>query len=483
MVDQVTEEKELTSSLTSNRLSQKQKDTLQEIAGLLDDSAILTGDDVSARLSGKKDFSQCCAAAIIRPKNTEEVSKVLKVCFLNHQSVVTQGGMSGMVEGAVANENSFVISLERMNNIESLDKINRTITAQAGVPLQMAQELAETHELIFPVDFGARGSATLGGMVATNAGGNKVIHYGMTRDNLLGLEVVLADGTIINSMSKLIKNNTGFDLKHLFTGSEGILGIVTKVIFKLSPKPKHQHLAFVAVDQFDKLVSLLHLLKDKNGENLCAFEVMWSSYYKLVTEPLGPHKPPIENQYPYYVLLEINDWQDDSATSNFESLLEIALEEEIICDAVITQSTKEANALWAMRDNVEQVAQLWPIFIFDVSLPLDKMESYLNLIENQLQQQWAEAKHAIFGHLGDGNLHIIVGVGCDAPETKKSVEAIIYQNLLTHQGSVSAEHGIGTEKKPYLNVSRTENEIAVMKIIKKSLDTRNILNPGNVLSV
>ncbi|MEX2326732.1 MAG: FAD-binding oxidoreductase, partial [Pseudomonadales bacterium] len=379
-----------------------------------------------------------------------------------------------------SNNNEVAISLERMNHIEEVDTQSRTMTLEAGVPLQVAQEAAEREQMLFPLDLGARGTATVGGNLSTNAGGNRVIRYGMMRDQVLGLEAVLADGTIITSMNKIIKNNTGYDIKQLFIGAEGTLGIVTRLVLRLRALPASQDMAFVALNNFKDVTTFLNHIDTALGGTLSAFEVMWKDYYKLVTTPPARGKPPLSHQYHYYVLLEALGGHPQRDNERFVQALEYCLTEGIITDAVIAQNQSERDAMWAIRDDVGQVAQNWPIFTFDVSVSLNHMESYVEELKADLAEKWPEHTCMIFGHLGDGNLHIIVGIGDGTPDAKKQVEETVYQGLVSRGGSVSAEHGIGLQKKDYLSWSRSEPEIAMMQLIKNSLDPKNILNPGKI---
>ncbi|MEX0942462.1 MAG: FAD-binding oxidoreductase [Pseudomonadales bacterium] len=448
---------------------------IDALGKVLDQGGLLHGDQLKER-----QFPGAEPVALARPRTTAEVSAVLRICHERGQGVVPMGGMTGLVEGAQSNNNEVAISLERMNHIEEVDTQSRTMTLEAGVPLQVAQEAAEREQMLFPLDLGARGTATVGGNLSTNAGGNRVIRYGMMRDQVLGLEAVLADGTIITSMNKIIKNNTGYDIKQLFIGAEGTLGIVTRLVLRLRALPASQDMAFVALNNFKDVTTFLNHIDTALGGTLSAFEVMWKDYYKLVTTPPARGKPPLSHQYHYYVLLEALGGHPQRDNERFVQALEYCLTEGIITDAVIAQNQSERDAMWAIRDDVGQVAQNWPIFTFDVSVSLNHMESYVEELKADLTEKWPEHTCMIFGHLGDGNLHIIVGIGDGTPNAKKQVEETVYQGLVSRGGSVSAEHGIGLQKKDYLSWSRSEPEIAMMQLIKNSLDPKNILNPGKI---
>lgn len=457
---------------------------ISELKEALGESAVITGEDLVERyqpgsaLQGSPAGSS--PSALIRPKSTEQVSRLMKICHAADQPVIPQGGLTGLVDGTQSSGEEIAISTELMNKIESIDLQSRTMTVQAGVPLQVVQEAAEKAGMLFPLDLGARGTATIGGNVSTNAGGNRVIRYGMMRDQILGMEVVLADGTIVSSMNKIIKNNTGYDLKHLFIGAEGTLGLVTRLVLRLRSLPLSQDMAFVGVNNFTQVTEFLNDVDRNLGGTLSAFEVLWKDYYQLVTTPPAQGKPPLTSDYNYFILLEAMGGDQDADHERFVNTLGKALEEGLIEDAVIAKSQSDRDAMWAIRDDVGQMGQILPIFTFDVSVSLDQMESYVEELKANLDQKWPQHRCMIFGHLGDGNLHVIVGVGDNSPETKQQVEEIVYQGLPSRGGSVSAEHGIGLQKKKYLSWSRSEDEIAVMRTIKKSLDPKGILNPGKI---
>lgn len=458
-------------------------DIVEKISGVVGSGGLLTGKEATSRAAGIWHEQGLEAKAIVRPRNTGEVSEVMKLCHEAGQTVIAQGGRTGLVEAHVSTADDIVLSLELMNQIEELDQAGRTMTVQGGVPLQLVQESAAAEGLSFPVDLGARGSCTIGGNVATNAGGNRVIRYGMTRDNILGLEAVLADGTVISSLNKMIKNNSGYDLKQLFIGSEGTLGIVTRVVLRLREIPKSQSTALLAVEDFSRLITFLKFIDRELGGSLSAFEVMWQNFYTLVTSPPAIPTPPLEQSYPYYVLTESLGADQERDTDHFNRVLMEAVDNGLLMDVVVAKSQAERNALWAIRDSVEQTLQHGPVFIFDVSLQLRDMEGYIETVRRTLDRAWPENYCYIFGHLGDGNLHFNIAVGDGSIETRRRIEAIVYGPLQSLNGSVSAEHGIGLEKKPYLALCRNDDEIALMRQLKQSLDPKGILNPGKIFDV
>lgn len=419
--------------------------------------------------------------AVLRPSSTEEVSKALALCHQAGIGIVPWGGKTGLVEGAAA-DGMLALSLERMNAIEEIDETGGTATVQAGAILQTVCEAVEAKGYFFPLDLGGRGSATIGGNISTNAGGNRVLRYGMMRDMVLGIEAVLADGTVISSLNKLIKNNAGYDLKQLFIGSEGTLGVVTRAVLRLRPKPVSQDTTFVAVEKFDNLPKLLRHMERALGGTLSAYEVMWEDFYKLVTTEPAKGRAPIAHGHPYYVLIESMGGNQEEDSARFEAALTEALELGLASDAVIAKNQAERDEMWALRDDVGQVANIWPMFTFDVSLRIADMESYVAEIREGFAAKWPDYSLMVFGHLGDGNLHVIPGKFPDASlETRRAVEQIVYGALRKRNGSVSAEHGIGLEKRPYLGWSRSPEEVALMHTLKQALDPKGILNPGKVL--
>jgi FAD/FMN-containing dehydrogenase len=440
---------------------------------------VLTGADADEKSHGWSRLGK--PLAIVRPASTQEVSGVVRICHAAGQPIVAWGGKTGLVEGGAADD-AIALSLERMNRVEDIDAGDGTVTVQAGCTLQGLCEAVEEKGLFFPLDLGARGSATIGGNVSTNAGGNRVLRYGMTRELVLGLEAVLADGTIVSSLNHLIKNNAGYDLKQLFIGTEGTLGIVTRAVLRLRPKPAAQAVALLAADSFACLPRLLRRLEKSLGGSLSAFEVMWDDFYKLVTTEPAKGTAPIAYGHPYYILVEALGG-DDSIAGRFETALADALDAGDASDAVIAKSQAECGRIWALRDDVGQVIRNGPVFTFDVSLRLSAMESYVAQVKRELSTRWPQSTCVVFGHLGDGNLHVIVGVGDRTRQSRDGVEHIVYGALRPSHGSISAEHGIGLEKRAYLSWTRNESEIALMRTLKRALDPGNILNPGKIFQV
>lgn len=420
----------------------------------------------------------------MRPRSTEEVSTFLKLCHQARVPVTTQGGMTGLVRATMPLPGEIVLSMERMNAIEEVDTGGGVVITQTGVPLQRLQERVGESGFMFPLDLGARGSCTIGGNISTNAGGNRVIRYGMTRDLVLGLEAVLADGTILRGVRKFIKNNTGLDLKQLFVGTEGTLGVVTRAALRIFPAPAEQQVALCALESFSKVRAFLDLARARLGGDLTAFEVMWNDYYRLTTELVKGVAAPLPTNHPFYVLLESSGSDAERIRSDVEDLLEKALGQTIILDATIASSGAAAAAIWKIRDSsVELGRALGPNRVgFDISLAIDKMEAFADTVNAELKAKIDKDAYAIvFGHAGDGNLHVNAKYPA-GPDKSEDVTKLVYGITGDFAGSISAEHGIGLLKRPYLKLSRTDEEIETMRTLKRALDPHHILNPGRIFT-
>lgn len=384
---------------------------IEDLRALVGAHGVLDAAELVTRSAGAFRTDNLRARALVRPASTAEVSAVLRLCHERGIAVVTQGGLTGLVRGADAAPDEVILSLERMQAIEAIDPLQRTATVQAGVTLQALQEAVEARGLAYPLDLGARGTATLGGTAATNAGGNRVIRYGMTREMVLGIEVVLADGTVVSSMNRLIKNNTGYDLKQLFIGSEGTLGVITRLVLRLRERPMATQVAFAALDGFDQVTGFLCHMDRLLGGGLSAFEVMWNAFYRLVTSTPAKGTPPVSQDHPFYVLVEAQGSDHALDGGRFSAALEVALEQGLIVDASVAQSESDIQAFWSLRDDVEQVLHGGLPIGFDISLPLEAMERIVQRIADALVVEIGpEHRLFVFGHLGDGNLHIVVQV-------------------------------------------------------------------------
>jgi len=456
-------------------------DILETLAQIVGATEVLTGDDRFVRNTEWETHQPCRARAIVRPSSTQQVSEIMRACHDCGQTVVPYGGLTNLVQGCVTTPADIALSFEKMNQIEEIDSTGHTMTAQAGVTMQQAQERAEQENLFFPVDIGARGTCMVGGNVSTNAGGTKVIRHGMMRDSVLGLEVVLADGTILDSMNRFLKNNSGFDLKQLFIGTEGVLGLITRIVFRLDVLPKTHNVAFLACNDYASVVAVLKRTKQSLGSGLCGFEVMWDNFVHHVVQPIGSLRAPIAPEYPFYIIVESMGTHLESDDAAFESSMFELMESELVADGAIAKSDSERAEIWSIRHEVEWVVR--DAFVFDVSLPIEAASDYVNAITRRVREDIGDAQIAAFGHLGDNNIHISVLTDDRSTQNAERAQKHIYESLIPYKGAISAEHGIGLEKREWLSISRTGAEIELMKTLKRSLDPRNILNPGKVITV
>ncbi len=413
------------------------------------------------------------------PQSTEQVSVILRLCHEAGQPVVAQGGLTGLTGAAVPQGRELILSLERMRAVAEIDSAAQAMTVQAGVLLEAAQKAADAAGLLFPLDIGARGSCTIGGNVSTNAGGNRVLRYGMTRDLVLGIEGVLADGTIVSSLNKMLKYNTAYDLKQLFIGSEGTLGVITRVVLRLFPKPVSVCTALVGLDSYGQAMELLARARAGLCGTLSAFEAMWPDYYRLGTLSLT-RAAPLPSDYPLYVLLDALGSDQAADQARFEALIGQALEDGVIEDAAVAQSARDAKDFWTIRDVSGELHRLFtPSVPFDVSIPTGQIADFVAACEGALEGKVAVARALYFGHVADANLHIEIKVDSgDLP--RDLIEDTVYGVVRDFSGSISAEHGIGLSRKAYLGHSRSPAELATMRLLRRALDPRQILNPGKV---
>jgi FAD/FMN-containing dehydrogenase len=459
-------------------------DLLSELIRTLGPDIVLAGTEVPER--NRQDWSGLPPTrplAVLRPRTTAQVAAALRVCHGYHQPVVPQGGLTGLCGGARALEGEIALSLERMVGIEEIDPATATMTVLAGTPLERVQEAADQAGFFVALDLGARGSCAIGGNIATNAGGNRVIRYGMTREMVLGLEVVLADGTVLPSLNKLIKNNAGYDLKQLFIGSEGTLGVVTRAVLRLHPKPASVQAALCGLADFAAVVELLKSARAGLGPLLSAFEVMWNDYYAFVTRNTPGLRAPVGPEHACYVLVEAQGTDEVTDQARFEAWLERPFAAGLIGDAALAQSIADAQSFWTLRDAAGEFRQtLGPDHAsYDIGLPTGSMGEYVEACRRRLEGELPGIIALFYGHIGDGNLHIVAAVPGASSQPKDLIDQIVYDLVCERGGTVSAEHGIGTRKKRWLPYARSAEEIALMRTLKQALDPLGILNPGKVL--
>ena len=460
-------------------------DCIEALFAKFDRKTVLTGDDIPARNTADTSFlPRVRPLAVVRPDTPQGVAETLRICSAHGVPVVPQGGLTGLAGGAHPIEEAIALSLERLQGIEEIDPAAATMTVRAGTPLEVIQKAAEEAGFFIPLDLGARGSCAIGGNLGTNAGGNRVIRYGMAREMVLGIEVALADGTLMTSLNKMIKNNAGFDLKQLFIGSEGTLGIITRTVLRLHPQPGCTMAALCGIDDYDSVVKLLGGARRGLGPLLSAFEVMWPDYWHAATVRVPGVRPPVEGDHAFYVLVEAQGLDEKQDGERFQSWLESQFEAGLIADAAIAQSKADALAFWRTRDAAgEFQTVLGPHCAFDIGLPVAAMDDFANACRSRLSAEVPGCLSVYYGHIGDGNLHIVALVEGATQQPSSDINRIVYETVRSFGGTVSAEHGIGTVKKPYLSFSRSPEELAMMATIKRALDPLNILNPGKVIDL
>ncbi|WP_394713662.1 FAD-binding oxidoreductase [uncultured Roseibium sp.] len=434
-----------------------------------------TGDKASYLADGtRREGSE--PSIVIRPKTTASVSFALKTCHEFRQPVALQGGLTGLSGGARPRAGEVVLSLERMSALEAVDQEDASVIAEAGVSLQAVQEAADRADLMVGVDIGARGSATIGGAISTNAGGIRVLRYGMFREQVTGVEVVLADGTIVSSMRGLAKDNTGLDLRHLVIGTEGTYGVVTRARLRLHPKPSFSRNALCAVSSADGAMDLLKHMRGALGPTLSAFEGIWPETYEGAATFCGIR--PLETGAELYVLLEMQGFGNASNPEALEDALMKACDKGLCSDCVVSQSGRDFDNIWAVREACpEYTFSLGRLRGHDISLPPQRIRKFVEVARREIARIDPGATVHIYGHLGDGNLHFILNSG--VPD---QVSPAIYRLAAEFGGTISAEHGVGFDKTPYLPLVRSEKEIDLMRRVKQVLDPEGLLNPGRIFS-
>ncbi|AOJ23454.1 FAD-binding oxidoreductase [Burkholderia seminalis] len=417
--------------------------------------------------------------ALVRPRSVDDVSRTLALCTRLGLPVVPQGGLTGLARGAVALGGEVVLSMERFAGIEAIDAASGTMTVRAGTPLQTVQEAAEAAGFTFGVDLGARGSCQIGGMLATNAGGTRAIRYGMMREQVLGLEAVLADGTIVSSMNRMLKNNAGYDLKQLFIGSEGTLGVVTRAVLRLHPLLAAPATALCRVRDYDAVVELWNRVRTL--PEVVSFEAMWPAFYDYVARHTPDVTAPFAGEGGFAVLIECaTSAPGGDARQALESGLAAGFDAGLVDDAVLATSERQARDLWTLREGLA-IDALPHLVNFDVSLPTGELGTFAGRCEAALRARWPDVTCLFFGHVGDGNVHIGVSLAGMTAADLEALDHGVYAVVRDMGGSVSAEHGIGVLKRAYLAHTRSDAEIGLMRRLKAALDPHGLLNPGKVL--
>lgn len=453
------------------------ENTLSQLRQALGDAQVLTGEAISQRhYSDWTRNAPACPAALILPRSTEEVSTALRICNAAGQPVVPQGGMTGLAGGAEPTTRDFALSLDRLRGIQEIDVAAATVSVWAGTTLQEIQQAVAAAGYLFALDLGARGSCQIGGNIATNAGGNAVIRYGMTRELVLGLEVVLADGRVLNLMNKMIKNNCGYDLKQCFIGSEGTLGVITRAVLKLAPPPGDTTTLLCALPDYASAVAVLRRIQRDAGTPQ-AYEVMWQDFFRMGVSWLENPVAPMSDQHPLYVLLE-----SSARREVLEQTLSDAVDADEVVDAIIASSHAQARGLWKIREATAEFPTRLAPLNFDISLPIGQIGEFADLCRERLQARWPSNHSVYFGHIGDSNLHLTVDChSLPQPAPILEIEELVYAAVGELDGAVSAEHGIGLLKREFLHHSVSDEALAVMRQLKSTFDPNGILNPGKVL--
>jgi len=419
---------------------------------------------------------------LVLPKSTEEVSAVVKICYDNGVAITPQGGNTGLVGGQIP-FGEILISLERMKAVRDVAPTDDTMVLETGLTLLDAQQIAEKAGRYFPLSLAAEGTATVGGVISTNAGGTAVLRYGVTRDLVSGLEVVLPNGEIFHGLKRLRKDNTGYDIKHMFIGAEGTLGIITAASLKLFPIMNSRSTAIVAFDSAQKAIDLLVRAKQETGGQVEAFELMGRYGLSLVLKHIPDTRDPLEAEYPWYALIEVASGDPEGAASSMQRLLEAAFEEELVLDAVIAQNETQAAEFWRLREDHSAAEKAeGAAWKHDISVPLSRMAEYMEEGKKAIEAFLPGARLVAFGHVGDGNVHfnVIVPEGMDAgkfnalrDEGAKVVHDLVHQ----YEGSISAEHGLGRMKTEEALLYKDPVAVSAMRALRLALDPKRIMNP------
>ncbi len=430
------------------------------------------------------------AAAVVRPATTEEVAEVVALLAAQRIAMVPQGGNTSLCGASVpdASGAQVVINLSRMNRVRAVDPDNNTMTVEAGCVLANLQQEADRHDRLFPLSLGAQGSCEIGGNLSTNAGGTGVLRYGNTRELVLGLEVVLPDGQVWNGLRGLRKDNTGYDLKHLFVGAEGTLGIITAAVLKLFPKPRSQETALVAVESPAAAVRLLGKLRESCGERVTGYELMARVCIDLVMRHMPGTSDPLGARHDWYVLVELSDSSEGPALAQvLERALERGVEAGLVVDAAIAASQAQRSALWKLREDIAEAQKLdGPSVKHDVSVPVSRVPQLIEQAGAALEARFPDIRIVAFGHVGDGNIHY----NCSKAERQEAaaffaeapqVNRIVYDTVAALGGSISAEHGLGALKREEIRRYKSALELDLMRAVKRTLDPHGLMNPGKVL--
>lgn len=459
---------------------------IARFAALVGDKYAVTDPaELEAYVTEERNLYRGHSPLVLRPGSTAEIAAICKLASETRVALVPQGGNTGLVGGQTPLNGEIVISLKRMDNIREVDTSSNTMTVEAGVILQHAQERAASVDRLFPLSLGAQGSCTIGGNLSTNAGGTAALAYGLARDMALGLEVVLADGRILNLLSKLKKDNTGYDLRDLFIGAEGTLGIITAATLKLFPKPRAVETAFVGLQSPADALKLLGIAQAEAAGNLTSFELIAEIALDFSVRH-GHNRDPLQSRHPWYVLIELSSMRDD-ARGALEAILERGFEEGVVVDAAIATSLTQQQAFWKLREEISPAQKPEGGSIkHDVSVPVAAVPQFIDEANAAVVGLIPGARPVPFGHLGDGNIHYNVTQPVDADKAAflgrwHEVNTVVFAIVMRLGGSISAEHGIGVMKRDELPGVKDQTAIELMRAIKAMLDPQGIMNPGKVL--
>ena len=469
------------------------QNVINHLTAIVGKANVLTGGDLSAYELDWRKRSRGKALAVVRPASTAQVAAVVTACAASGISIVTQGGNTGLVGGSIPDDSGkqVVLSLGRMNAVRSIDTANMTMTVDAGCILQNIQDAAEKAGFLFPLSLAAEGSCTIGGNLATNAGGTQVVRYGNARDLCLGLEAVTAQGDIWHGLTGLRKDNTGYDLRNLLIGSEGTLGVITAATLKLYPMPAARLTAWAAVPSMQHAVTLLALAHKHLGAGLTGFEVMGQFALSLVAKHYPQQRVPLWQDAPYCVLLENSDHESEShAREQFEKMLETAFEDGCVSDAVVAENLTQASQLWHIRESIPLAQAEEGLNIkHDISIAVSRIPEFVAVTDALLQAAISGVRLVNFGHLGDGNLHYNVQAPAEGDskaflrDREAQVNTIVYDSVARFDGSISAEHGVGSLKLEHLEHHKSPVALGMMQAIKQALDPQGLMNPGRVVRV
>ncbi|OTA66762.1 FAD linked oxidase [Hypoxylon sp. EC38] len=476
-----------------NRFSQLTKEHVDYFKSILGkESAIIDGvtadvaeDEIEPfNLDWMRKFKGHCKL-VLKPGSTEEVSKILKYCNENKLAVVPQGGNTGLVGGSVPVFDEIVVNTSRMNQIRFFDEVSGVLVADAGVILEAADQFLAEKGYIFPLDLGAKGSCQIGGNISTNAGGLRLLRYGSLHGTVLGLEVVLPDGTIVNDLSRLRKNNTGYDLKQLFIGAEGTIGMVTAVSIHCPQRSKAVNVALLGVESYEKLLQAFIEAKKQLGEILSAFELM-DSQSQDIFHRVKENKRPLEGEYPFYCLIETSGSNSEHDSEKLEKFLEDIMSKEIVSDGVVAQDETQFKSLWSQREGITETLGHWGgVYKYDLSIPIEDMYKLVEDVRKRLADaglsgetdEYPVVDVVGYGHMGDSNLHLNIAVRRYDKKVEEALEPYVFEWISGKNGSISAEHGLGVAKKKYIGYSRDQTTIGIMKQIKNLFDPNGIMNP------